>query len=318
MGSQRYTTDKVWLQEEEEQLEEIKKVEINLNGTPVVAKYVVENQVLGSGGFSIVKSGKSKSGELVAIKVINKETSPTFDLNVAKMEIQILRSVQHPNVVSLKDSFELLDSLVLVFERLDGELFPHLATLISYTEDDARNYIKQLVEAVSFLHSKNFVHRDLVPENILVKGNVIKLIGFSMACECSGVKPSDGLVGTTALQSPEVVNRQNFSKASDMWSIGVLSFALLSGKFPFQDNNQMRLNMKIRKGEFEFANSDWSCVSAEAKNFVQQLIIVAPDKRFTASQAATFPWLKDPAKKNSLSSFLNNIKSSVQSTVWNC
>jgi len=315
MGSQRYVTDKVWLVEEEARQEEEKKIDVVVDATPVAQKYAV-GPILGRGTFALVKEAKDKkTQQIVALKLLSADVAPTFTQAVAAEELRILKSVQHQNVVQLIESFALPHAFVFVLEKCDTELLNHLLSLKQYTEEDAQTFVRQLLDAVEVLHSKNIVHRDLVPENLLVKGKTLKVAGFSMATECPSSKPFDGLLGTPSLQPPETAARQNFSKALDLWSVGVLTYVLLSGKFPFQDTNVIRLTMKIRKGEFEFLDNDFKGVSAEAKGFVKRLLQVDVNTRATVQQAKTDAWFKS-GKKNPLPNFLSNLKQTVESHSW--
>jgi len=211
--------------------------------------------------------------------------------------------------------------LSLFFKRHEGELFPLLLGG-AYTEEDAHNYSRQLVDALDFLHSKNIIHRDISPENVLLKSKGEKTIvlgGFSLAIAATSNAPlsSDSLAGSPAFQPPELVNRDPFTKSVDMWSLGVVAYVLMTGKAPFVDDNIMRLNMKIRKAEFEF-DADFKPLSPEARKFIEKAIVVDPNARLTASQAKNEPWLKNPPKKTPLPNFMKNLKSSIETNAWNC
>jgi len=301
---------------------------VSLSSTPVEAKYEILS-TLGRGAFSIVKLAKHKqSSKQFALKVLSAVSDPEFSLERTAKEIEIMKLLStnggSPNVVSFSESFQLSDKRVLVLELLEsGGLFNELASNNDkYTEEEARKLVAQLLNAVSFIHQHNVVHRDIVPENLLLSGkglnSTLKLAGFSMSSISPAQTPFDGLVGTPSIQPPEIANRQHFSKASDMWSLGVIAYALLSGKFPFQDGNAMRLNVKIRKGEYDTSSTDWTNVSSTAKDFIKQLICVDVTKRFTAEQAKQHVWIKNEVKNApNLPTFRSNIQASVKNNVWN-
>jgi calcium/calmodulin-dependent protein kinase I len=321
MGSQKYVTDKVWLVEGEEMPEEeAKVVDIDLKATPVGQKYDV-GPTIGSGAFSQVKDAKDKASKKpIALKVLSQELNPSFNISQAQQEFTITSSLKCENIVSAIESFNLSSkSFVIALEKCDSELFAKIIeqSSRSYSEEDAKNYIKQLLVAVAAIHSQNIVHRDIVPENLMLLGGKLKLIGFSMATKSTGTNQFDGVVGTQALQPPEIINRQNFCLESDMWSVGVISFALLSGKFPFHDSNAMRLSMKIRKGEYEITDPDFKNVSPEAKAFVKSLINVDPKARKSAKDALNDPWFKK-AGNTQLPSFYKNFKLTLEQNAWNC
>eukprot|EP01100_Stratorugosa_tubuloviscum_P006964 TRINITY_DN293_c0_g2_i1.p1 TRINITY_DN293_c0_g2~~TRINITY_DN293_c0_g2_i1.p1 ORF type:complete len:488 (-),score=299.50 TRINITY_DN293_c0_g2_i1:48-1511(-) len=323
-GFSQVKSDRVWLVEEEpEQVIEQKEADVNLNGTPVAAQFTI-GAVIGRGAFAVVKSAKQKQGNRdVALKILGAEINPEFNASVAAGEIQILRQIgTHANIVSLIADFSLGRAVVLALELVPGgELLPILASSTTpYMEEQARSRVAQLVDAVEALHSRNIIHRDLTPENLLLVAKnetaALKLCGFSAARSCPAQLPFDGFVGTVTIQPPEIVTRQSSSKASDMWSVGVLAYVLLSGKFPFQDSNQMRLSMKIRKGEYAFPDPDWRPVSENAKQFIRALINPDANSRITAQQAKVHPWLSGAGARTPIPTFRASIKASVEATVW--
>jgi len=262
-----------------------------------------------------------KTGQGVALKLYGAEVFPLFRQETVKEEARILQlCTSHPNIVTFKEYIAIPEHAVIVLHLEEGELLPLIATLGGYSEEDAQNFVRQLLEAVDFLHSKNFVHRDISPENLLVRTKAekaLRLGGFSLATDCTDVVSFDGLVGTPALQPPELINRESFGKSVDVWSLGVITFALLSGKFPFTDDNVMRLNITIRKADIKIEANDFKGVSNEAKSFVQKCIVADPKARYTAAQAKADAWLKTP-KKNALPSFAGNLKKTLETNAWNC
>jgi serine/threonine protein kinase len=320
MGSQKFTTDKVWLVDEEvPDAEQTQVAVIDLSSSAVAKKYDV-GQTIGSGAFSQVKDGKDKTSKKpVALKILSQDLNPAFNMSAAQQEFNLLQSAKCENIVTPIESFNLTNSFVIVLEKCDSELFAKLIeqSSKSYSEEDAKSYIKQLLQAVAAVHSQNVVHRDIVPENLMLLGGKLKLLGFSMATKSAGTNPFDGVVGTPALQPPEIMNRQNFALASDMWGVGVISYALLSGKFPFHDSNAMRLGAKIRKGEYEMPDSDFKNVSPEAKLFIKSLIVVDPNARKSAKDALNDAWFKKTSN-NQLPSFFQNFKVTLEQNTWNC
>lgn len=319
MGSQRYVTDKVWLVEEEQQAEEEEVLaDVDLTTTVVGKSYNVGGTI-GRGAFAIVKNGQ-KGGAQFALKILSKQIIPDFDINVAKNELAALQAVKgHPNIVNVVEHFEIPNGFVIALELLGTELFRSLAADNKpYHEDEAQKYVRQLVNAVEAIHAKGYVHRDIVPENILLtKTGDVKLVGFSMVKAIKDTLPFDGLVGTPALQAPEVIMRQPISKVVDLWSIGCITYALLSGNFPFQDQNVMRLNIKIRKAEYDVAGPNWGPVSAAAKDFLKATLNPTAKDRLTAQQAKEHPWLKNNAPHTALPNFRASVKASVDSNAWN-
>lgn len=320
MGSQRYTTDKVWLVEEEQPDVVQQEADVNLNGTPVAQNYTI-GQVIGRGGQAIVKLGTHKQGGAkVALKGRNAQIAPDFNIETAKREIEVMKQIgPHPNVIAYKESFVLRDAVVIVLELADGgELLNSLVADINrpWTEADVQQLIGQLSNTIANIHAKDIVHRDLVPENLLLAGGKLKVAGFSLAKSCKGNEPFDGVVGAPCFQPPEVIQRQSFGKASDVWSIGVIAYLLCSGNVPFQDKNTMRLSMKIRKGEYDVSSPGWQQISPAAKDFIKQCLNVNPQARIPAANALGHPFLKAPVPKVPLANFRKTLKSNMDSGAW--
>eukprot|EP01118_Nematostelium_gracile_P014414 TRINITY_DN5608_c0_g1_i1.p1 TRINITY_DN5608_c0_g1~~TRINITY_DN5608_c0_g1_i1.p1 ORF type:complete len:169 (+),score=46.85 TRINITY_DN5608_c0_g1_i1:663-1169(+) len=148
--------------------------------------------------------------------------------------------------------------------------------------------IRSVLETVHFIHSKDIIHKNISPENILRSGNSVKLTGFSLA-ETAGKE--GGISGDLAFQAPELVSQSDYGKSVDIWSVGVTTFVLLSGKRPFDDASHIKLKSIINDGKFEFGQ-EFSGVSNEAKDFVKSLLNKEPSKRPTAASALEHSWFK--------------------------
>lgn len=293
---------------------QLKKSEIKLEGTPLAEKYEI-GEVLGRGPFSVVKKGKSKSsGKEVAIKVIDKEGAGEAGITEAilKRSTDILKQLDHKNIVKLVESVDIGNALCLVMElHLGEDIFVALSEDPSkpYTEDTARKIVTQLLDAIKYLHQKNIVQGGIMPGNILFssKGSSdVKLVGFTLSHDVKDEEILSG--GDAAFQAPEVINQQSWGKEIDLWQIGIIAYILFSGHAPFQDSNVIRLYSKIRQGKYELPDSDWNNVSNEAKNFVQSLLTVDKEKRLTAEQALEHPWIKGSGGKD-LPNVRKNLKS---------
>jgi len=214
-----------------------------------------------------------------------------------RKQINILNGIHHPNVVGIKEHFDLESALVLILELQEGgEVVNNLiSSTDEITEDTARKIIKQILLVVDILHSKNIIHKSLLPQNLLLskKGSGdIKITGFSLSQETKEDKEVAISGGDPGFLAPELINQQEYGRPVDMWSIGVLTYIFLSGSRPFEDTNIIRLNNKIRQGTFEFPDKEWGKIDQEAKNFVKGLLEVDASKRLTVKQALDHPWLK--------------------------
>jgi len=211
--------------------------------------------------------------------------------------VEILKSVQHKHIIPLKEHFQLEDALCLVLELQDGgELIPNLvASNEVYSEDSARKLVRQILEVLEYLHSNNIIHKSILPENVLYSKksqDEVKLTGFSLSQVTKDDKELGVSGGDPGFLAPELISQQEYGRPVDLWSAGVVAYILLCGYRPFNDSNNIRLNAKIRQGEFEFPEKDWKEVSQEAKQLVKGLITVDPAKRLTAKQALEHAWFK--------------------------
>ncbi|EGC30333.1 myosin light chain kinase, partial [Dictyostelium purpureum] len=256
---------------------------------------------LGRGAFSVVYLGVNRqTKQKYAIKVINKsELGSDYEKNL-KMEVDILKKVNHPNIIALKELFDTPQKLYLVMELVTGgELFDKIVEKGSYSELDAANLIRKIVSAVKYLHSSNIVHRDLKPENLLLKSKendlevaiadfgLSKIIGQSvvMATAC----------GTPSYVAPEVLNATGYDKEVDMWSIGVITYILLCGFPPFYGDTVPEIFEQIMEANFDYPEEYWGSISKPAKDFINKLLVVDVTKRLSAEDALTHPWLNNSA-----------------------
>ncbi|XP_077088398.1 death-associated protein kinase 3 isoform X2 [Siphateles boraxobius] len=192
---------------------------------------------LGSGQFAIVRKCKEKStGTEYAAKFIKKRRLSSSRRGVSREEIErevnILREIQHSNIITLHDIFENKTDVILILELVSGgELFDFLAEKESLTEEEATQFLKQILDGVYYLHSKRIAHFDLKPENImLLDKNVpnprIKLIDFGIAHQIKDGNEFKNIFGTPEFVAPEIVNYEPLGLEADMWSIGVITYIL--------------------------------------------------------------------------------------------
>ena len=227
-------------------------------------------------------------------------------------EVQVLREVSsHPNIVSLVDFFASSTHFNVVLELArGGDLFDKLSQRKFYTEKDARYVAKDILTAISYIHSKNFVHRDMKPENLLlvdalVATNGVKVADFGFAKNMSDAPTPAGLVtrcGTPAYVAPELVNGTPYGKAVDMWGCGVILYLLLGGYQPFQGKEHRHIFAKIRAADFVFHEKYWDPISVEAKQLITRMLAIDPKLRVTADDALNSSWMAISDLNESLSS----------------
>nr|ACJ06768.1 calcium/calmodulin-dependent protein kinase I [Pinctada fucata] len=253
-------------------------------------------KTLGTGAFSevVLAEDKAECGHLVAIKCIDRKGLSGKEDSLDN-EISVLRKLSHNNIVQLLDVFDDKAHVYLVMELVTGgELFDRIVQKGSYTEKDASYLIKQVLQAVQYMHGKGVVHRDLKPENLLYYSpdvdSKIMISDFGLSkTEESGIMAT--ACGTPGYVAPEVLAQQPYGKEVDCWSIGVISYILLCGYPPFYDENDSVLFQQILKASYEFDSPYWDDISDSAKDFISHLMEKEPKRRFTCEQALSHPWI---------------------------
>ncbi|XP_046760593.1 death-associated protein kinase 3 isoform X2 [Gallus gallus] len=264
---------------------------------------------LGSGQFAIVrKCRERKTGVEYAAKFIKKRRLSSSRRGVSREEIErevdILREIQHPNIITLHDIFENKTDVVLILELVSGgELFDFLAEKESLTEEEATQFLKQILDGVHYLHSKRIAHFDLKPENImLLDKNVpnprIKLIDFGIAHKIEAGNEFKNIFGTPEFVAPEIVNYEPLGLEADMWSIGVITYILLSGASPFLGETKQETLTNISAVNYDFDEEYFSSTSELAKDFIRRLLVKDPKKRMTIAQSLEHPWIKVIKRRN--------------------
>jgi len=218
------------------------------------------------------------------------------DLVLLAREIDIMKKVNHKNVLSLIEIFETANQLALVMELVTGgELFFKIVARGSYSEKDAAGIVRQIVNGVQYLHKLEIAHRDLKPENLLCAGDdndmIIKIADFGLSKIFAGGQVMETSCGTPDYAAPEVLTGTTYDKSVDLWSIGVITYVLLCGYPPFYAQSQPGLFEKIINAEYNFPDPEWSYISDTAKDFIKNLLVLDPGKRLTAEQALKHPFL---------------------------
>jgi len=252
---------------------------------------------IGRGEFSyVVRAVHKESGETFAIKVINRDN---IDSSRLENEIRIMTTVKHPSIISMREYFETDKNVYLVMELVTGgELFDRITELGCYSEKTACLLVGNIVSAIKYLHDNEIVHRDLKPTNLLLKAKdsdtEVKIADFGLSKILGEGTLMQTACGTPIYVAPEVLIGEPYDKAVDMWSVGVITYILLCGFPPFFDDGQNmgELFEQIINGEFDFPEEYWTDVSEEAKDFIENLLIVDPVERMTAEEALAHPWFR--------------------------
>ncbi|XP_034016436.1 death-associated protein kinase 2 [Thalassophryne amazonica] len=281
-------------------------------------------KVVGSGHFGQVHevceraTGTYWAGKFLMIRKTS-YTRVGLERSSVEREVEILQALQHPNIVALKDVFERRAEVVLILELVHGgELFDFIAEKDYLSETEAIQFMKQILEGMRFMHSKNIAHFDLKPENIMLSEKVsphptIKLIDFGLAHRFDHGEEYRSTSGSPTYIAPEVINYEPLSTAADMWSTGVIAYILLSGLSPFQGDTNEETLMNIVAVKYKFFPQHFSMTSDMAKDFIQKLLVKNPLDRLTAEECLHHPWIKpitrkQMAKRNRSSINIKNFK----------
>ena len=245
--------------------------------------YIIEeNEILGKGASAVVRKGiKIKTGEAFAIKIINKSSLTQDEKESLDNELKIMGMVDHPNIVRVEEYYECNGLVFIVMELMEGgELFDRLVEVEHYTEKQAVEAFRPLVDAIRYCHSMGIVHRDLKPENLLYKTKD----------EDSLLKVSD--FGFSKFLIPKA-QEQLFTACGtlDCWSLGVILYVMLCGYPPFYAEENNELFQLIKNCDYEFHMPYWENISDDAKDLIKKLLVADPKKRLSADEILKHPWI---------------------------
>ncbi|CUM64032.1 uncharacterized protein PRCAT00001620001 [Priceomyces carsonii] len=302
---------------------------------PNLERYQIMEQ-MGEGAFSVVyKATHLPTGQAVAIKILRKFQMDDAQRQSVLKEATIMRQLNHPNIVKFIEFIDLEHYYYIVQEiAVGGEVFTAIVKYTYFSEDLSRHVIRQVAEAVRYLHEEvGIVHRDIKPENLLYtpidfkpsmnpiaklrksddpntkrdEGEFIPGIGsggigkvqladFGLSKQVweHNTKTPCGTVGYTA---PEIVRDERYSKEVDMWAIGCVLYTLLCGFPPFYDESIETLTEKVARGEYTFLSPWWDEISQGAKHCVSKLLTVDPGRRYTIDDLLNDPWLLNEGRK---------------------
>ncbi|CAI5690106.1 unnamed protein product [Oreochromis niloticus] len=251
---------------------------------------------LGRGRFSVVKRCDHQGTKrTVAVKHVNKKL---MRRDRVTQELNLLQRLQHPHIVTLIDTYETPSSYALVLEMADqGRLLDYIVSWGNLTEEKVACYLRNVLEALHYLHNCRIAHLDIKPENLLVSHTasgqpIVKLTDFGDAVQLNSAHYVHPLLGSPEFASPELVLGEPVSLTSDLWSLGVVTYVLLSGASPFLDESAEETCLNICRLDFSFPRDYFQGVSQAARDFVCLLLKTDPGRRPPAGLCLQEPWLQ--------------------------
>lgn len=299
---------------------------VSQNTENIYKVYKILSPALGKGAYGEVRKALHlQTQEYKAIKML---TLDEWALSVKKRtinEINILKSLDHPNIVKIHEFFDHGNRIFIIMEYLEGE--PLLEYLIKHNptinEKMIADLMHQLLSAINFMHLNNIVHRDVKSENILYNGKVLTVIDFGASKNMMDNKMLRSVCGTLFYMAPEVING-NYDAKCDIWSAGILLYILLSGQLPYDASNRDDVLLKIKNLDFIIPIEDIKGISFGARELLVQMLQFNPAQRITAERALEhkfFEVLDKSIDNSTISGVLDNLerllfKSKLQEAVY--
>ncbi|KJE95448.1 CAMK/CAMKL/AMPK protein kinase [Capsaspora owczarzaki ATCC 30864] len=259
-------------------------------GLVKIGQYVL-GATLGVGSFGKVKRARHEfTGHEVAVKILNRNKIKSLDMvSKIRREIQYLKLFRHPHIIKLYEVISTPTDIFMVMEYVSGgELFEYIVKHGKLSEKDARRFFQQIISGVHYCHKHMVVHRDLKPENLLLDSNLnVKIADFGLSNMMTDGDFLKTSCGSPNYAAPEVISGKLYAGPEvDIWSCGVILYALLCGKLPFDDEFIPNLFKKIKGGIFSLP----SHLSDQTKDLLSRMLHVDPLKRATLEEIISNPW----------------------------
>ncbi|KAM8934174.1 serine/threonine-protein kinase 17B [Pelodytes ibericus] len=277
------------------------KVQTSIKTESIHNAYTVDKETLGRGKCAVVRKCTEKStGRVYAAKCLKKRRGGKDWRAEIIHEIAVLELANaNPYIVTLHEVYETAHEIILVLEHAaGGEIFnlciPDRDE--AFSEKQVTRLLRQILEGVYFLHQNNIVHLDLKPQNILLSSadplGDVKLIDFGLSKKLNGTNELREIMGTIEYIAPEVLNYEPITTSTDIWSIGVICYMLLTCESPFLGSDVQETYLNISQLNVDFSEDSFNSVSEEAIDFLKSTLVINPKHRATASECLSHPWLQ--------------------------
>ncbi|XP_061697309.1 serine/threonine-protein kinase 17B [Syngnathoides biaculeatus] len=268
-----------------------------ISSEPMDAVFEVTGE-LGRGKFAVVKRCVEKAtGKVFAAKFLRKRRRGRDCRAEVVHEMAVLETARNnPRVVNLHAAYETDHDIVLVLEyAAGGEIFDHCVSDELLPEAQITRLIKQMLEGVHHLHQSNLVHLDLKPQNILLTSlsppGDIKIVDFGLARRLGAVGELREILGTPEYVAPEILNYEPITTSTDLWSVGVIAYMLVTGESPFAGDDKQETYLNVSQVNVDYSREAFSRVSELAVDFIRKLLVKAPEDRPSAAECISHPWL---------------------------
>lgn len=268
-----------------------------------IEDYYELGQSIGEGAFAKVVMGLDRTTlEKFAVKIIEKQSDDELGQQFIWRELNVMKSVNHYNIVRTFDIFDTKNRLYLVLEYMPGGTLGEVLKKVGrFTEDQARNILADILNGVAYLHDKSIVHRDLKLKNILCENMEmpvrVKLADFGLA-NFVGVRTVSKValksqVGSPHYVAPEVLREEPYGPVVDTWAVGVIFHIMLTRRYPFAGETIQETLELVVQGRFSPVGQEWDRISSNAKNLLQGLLREDPRERLSARDALAHPWFHE-------------------------